>query len=81
MLTMLESKVGSELANEQPKCMYFDLYGLEDVWDQPLCVGASKAGYDIVVLENMVGKYQVVTEVLDTRSREDSFSSLLYVID
>lgn len=59
---------------------YLNLYAVEDPWDQPLCVAASQAGYDIVILENMVGKFQVVTEVLDTRSRQDSFLSLLYII-
>ncbi|CAH6420739.1 Hypothetical protein POVR2_LOCUS241 [uncultured virus] len=61
--------------------VYLDLYAEEDVWDQPLCIAAREAGYDLVILENMVGKYQVVSEVLDTRSREDSFGSLLYVVD
>lgn len=60
---------------------YLELYGQEDVWDQPLCVGASNTGYHVVILENMVGKYQVLTEVLDTRSREDSFASLCYLVD
>lgn len=60
---------------------YLDLYAREDDWDQILCVGAAQAGFDIVVLTSMVGMFQVVTEVLDTRSREESFFSLLYVID
>lgn len=60
---------------------YLDLYALEDYLDQPLCNSAAAAGYDVVILENMVGKYQVVTEVLDTRSREDTFSSLIYLVD
>ena len=61
--------------------VYLELYAEEDVWDQPLCIGARDAGYDIVVLESMIGRYQVVSEVLDTRSREDSFASLLYVVE
>lgn len=60
---------------------YLDLYALEDWLDQPLCNAASYAGYDVVILENMVGRYQVVTEVLDTRSREESFASLIYAVD
>lgn len=60
--------------------VYLDLYAEEDIWDQPLCNTAAEEGYDVVILESMVGKYQVVTEVLDTRSREESFSSLLYVV-
>lgn len=59
---------------------YLGLYAAEDHLDQPLCIAARNAGYDIVVLENMVGSFQIVTEVLDTRSREDSFKSLVYII-
>jgi len=61
--------------------IYLSLYAKEDKFDQPLCKGARAAGYDIVILENMVGSFQVVTEVLDTRPREESFKNLLYVID
>lgn len=57
-----------------------DLYAAEDYLDQALCSAAREAGYDIVVLEAMVGSFQIVTEVLDTRSREDSFRSLVYVV-
>ena len=60
---------------------YLGLYAGEDSLDQLLCSGARDAGYDVVILENMIGKFQVVTEVLDTRSREHSFRSLVYVID
>ena len=60
---------------------WLGLYANEDNLDQLLCNGARDAGYDIVVLESMVGSFQVVTEVLDTRSREDSFKSLVYVVD
>lgn len=55
-----------------------NLYAAEDNLDQPLCSMAAKRGYDIVILENMVGSFQVVTEVLDVRSRHDSFLSLIY---
>lgn len=72
---------GIDLDERHYAGLYLELYAEEDVWDQPLCNEARLAGYDIVVLENMVGKYQVVTEVLDTRSREDSFGSLLYVVN
>lgn len=61
--------------------MWLGMYALEDPLDQPLCIAARDAEYDIVILESMVGRFQVVTEVLDTRSREDSFSSLIYAID
>lgn len=60
--------------------MYLELYAIEDELDQPLCIAAKEQGYDIVILESMIGSHQVVTEVLDTRSREDSFKSLVYVV-
>lgn len=56
------------------------LYALEDDLDQPLCI-AAKPNYDIVILESMVGSHQVVTEILDTRSRSVSFNHLIYIID
>ena len=55
-----------------------ELYATEDQYDQPLCTEARNQGYDIVVLTNMVGKFQVVTEILDTRDRYLSFSNLVY---
>lgn len=58
--------------------MDYELYGVEDDLDQRLCQLAAKLGYDIVVLESMVGSFQVVTEVLDVRSRRDSLKSLIY---
>lgn len=54
------------------------MYALEDDLDQRLCIAANELGYDVVILEAMIGRYQVVSEVLDTRRREDSFSCLLY---
>jgi hypothetical protein len=59
---------------------YLGLYAMEDLFDQPICVEASKSGIDVMLLTNMVGSFQVVSEVLDTRSRTDSFSSLVYII-
>jgi hypothetical protein len=55
-----------------------ELYASEDIYDQPLCNLAAEKGYDIVVLTGMVGSHQVVSEILDTRHRDDSFSSLIY---
>lgn len=55
---------------------YLGLYAAEDYWDQPLCIAARKAGFDIVILENMVGAFQIVTEILDTRPRDESFRCL-----
>ena len=57
---------------------FWEIYGKEDVFDQSVAKMADYFGYDIVILENMVGSHQVVTEVLDCRSRVDSFASLIY---
>lgn len=52
------------------------MYAAEDHLDYILCVASNFMGYDIVILENMVGSHQVVTEVLDTRN--SSFSHLWF---
>ena len=53
-----------------------DLYAKEDIFDQPLCVTASKMGINTVILKYMTGENRVVSELLDTRSRIDSFSNI-----
>jgi hypothetical protein len=53
-----------------------DLYAYEDPLDQPLCKLASFLRFDVVILTNMVGSHQVVTEVLDTR--KDSIKHLYF---
>lgn len=58
--------------------VHLDLYSLEDVYDQDICTTAKENGIDIIILTHMVGRYQVVTEVLDTRERVISFSNLAY---
>lgn len=57
------------------------MYALEDELDQPLCVLGKQQGYDIIVLKNMPGQFQVVTEILDTRDRVESFRHLIYIED
>lgn len=52
------------------------MYAAEDELDQPLCQAAQYLGYDIIILTNMIGSHQVVTEVLDTR--DDSYSHLWF---
>jgi len=52
------------------------LYSVEDYLDQKLCKVARDRGYDIVILRSMVGCRQIVTEILDCRDREVSFSNL-----
>lgn len=56
-----------------------NLYAFQDDYDQPLCNAARAQGYDIVILERMVGSRQLVTEVLDTRSREESIQNLHFL--
>lgn len=85
LLQHIDGKIPRDLRVRRGTIEYYgdddlewDLYAAEDYLDQPLCSMAAKAGYDIVILENMVGSFQVVTEVLDVRSRKDSFLSLIY---
>jgi hypothetical protein len=56
------------------------MYAQEDIFDQDICLAARRDNIDILVLTNMVGSHQVVTEILDSRQREDSFKSLVYII-
>ncbi len=53
-----------------------DLYSAEDSLDQRLYLMGRGAGIDVIILTNMIGSHQVVTEVLDTRDRHVSFGSL-----
>jgi hypothetical protein len=55
------------------------LYAFDDNLDQHICVAASKQGYDVVILERMVGSRQIVTEVLDARPRDESFKNLYFL--
>jgi hypothetical protein len=58
-----------------------EFYAIEDDLDQPLCELGKANNLEIIILESMPGKYQVVTEILDTRKREDSVRSLIYIVD
>lgn len=53
-----------------------NVYALQDFLDQPICNAAAKAGYDIIILTHMVGSRQMVPEVVDVRSRNESFANL-----
>ena len=55
-----------------------NLYAIEDEHDQTLCNAGREHDIDIIILTHMIGSNQIVTEVLDTRSRVDSFRSLIY---
>jgi hypothetical protein len=59
--------------------VHLNLYASEDKYDQPLCKAAQEQGIDIVILTHMVGSFQVVSEVLDTRANADSYDSLAYI--
>jgi len=48
------------------------------LYDQDICMIARDNNIDIIVLTDMVGSHQIVTEILDTRQRNDSLSSLIY---
>ncbi len=78
-------QVSSDFVKSLPQLKYYagkklGLYAEEDNFDQNICNLASNKGIDILILTHMVGSHQIVTEVLDTRSRDNSFKSLIYVI-
>ena len=51
---------------------------LEDKYDQPLCEIGKSLGIDLIVLTHLIGSHQIVSEVLDTRPRMESFNNLIY---
>lgn len=55
------------------------LYSEEDQYDKGICKRAYKKGYDGIILTHMVGSRQIVSEVLDTRPRLESFQNLYFV--
>jgi len=55
-----------------------DLYAKEDYLDQDICLLGREMKLDVIVLTHMVGKYQVVTEVLDCRDRAVSYQHLIF---
>ena len=54
----------------------FDAY--EDAFDQKICKVAKSIGIDVLKFKYMAGSHQIVEEILDTRDRDKSFSSLVY---
>lgn len=56
------------------------LYAKEDSLDQPLCFAAANLGIDVLLLSNMPGHNGSVTEILDTRPRNQSYSNLIQVV-
>jgi len=53
------------------------LYAVEDDFDQILCMTAKNAGIDLILFAYMTGRKRIVSELLDTRSRTESFGNLL----
>lgn len=77
--------INIDFINKLPDKRYYageilGLYALEDKFDQEICNLALKLSIDIIVLTHMIGSHQIVTEILDTRPRLNSFSSLAYPI-
>lgn len=62
--------------NTDDKNLLEKFYAIEDDFDNILCEYARQFGYDVVILTNMVGKTQIVEEVLDTRPRDQTFRFL-----
>ena len=58
---------------------YLNLYACEDRFDQDLCILAQKSQIDVIILRAMIGSFQTVCEILDTRSRKESFANLVYI--
>lgn len=54
------------------------MYATEDDFDQPLCIELRSRNIDLAILTNMIGAFQIVTEILDTRDRSISFDNLVY---
>lgn len=53
-----------------------DTYAIEDEFDQLLCTTAHNMGISIIILKYMTGETRVVTEILDTRNRKQSFENI-----
>jgi hypothetical protein len=54
------------------------LYGVEDEYDQPLCIEMKQQGIEIACLTEMIGAFGIVSELLDARERKKSFDNLVY---
>jgi len=53
-----------------------EAYADEDRFDQAICLLAKEVGIECIVLTHMAGKTRIVSEVLDTRNRDLSFSNV-----
>jgi hypothetical protein len=64
--------------NKEQKYIGNIFYALEDEIDQLLCIEARNKGYDTIIFSKMPGSRRIVTEILDTRSREMSLNNLVW---
>lgn len=58
-----------------------DYLGHYDKLDQAICWLARKSGFNTVILQREPGETRVVTEILDTRPREESFQNFCQIRD
>jgi len=70
-----------QLEREYYAIQHYSYYARQDELDQKICVVARALKYDVVLLTHMIGSRQIVYEVLDTRSREESFANLFIIKD
>lgn len=54
------------------------LYAAEDALDQLLCLETKKKNIDLVIIKYMTGSTRIVSEVLDSRTRRESFSNIWF---
>lgn len=66
-----------DLLKYQPE--YYPYFrDVEDAYDDILCKTAANSGLTCVILKHMISDTRLVTEVLDVRSRKESFSNLYF---
>ena len=69
----------SDIPSTKTYCGTFTyLYSRDDVFDQEIYILAKNLDIDVIILTKEIGKYQIVTEVLDIRDRISSFEQLIY---
>ena len=66
----------NSLFQTKTKYIGFKYYGKTDYLDQSICVLAREKGYNTVILQREIGERRVVTEILDTRSRAESYKNI-----
>lgn len=66
------------LINNMPLRFQAKYYAFEDVLDQYICNEATNKKIEVILLKYMTGGNRVVSEVLDTRTRKQSFNSIVF---